>query len=304
MEDLALINTQQEKAVLFADVSGSTQLYEKLGDTRAFAIINDCLELLRELTIEHSGRVVKTIGDEIMAVFPDAASAVQAACEMQMAMSSRPLVENIRVGIRIGFHFGPVLESPGDGDVFGDTVNIAARMAEIAQAQQIITTSSTVAMFPPIMRSSTRRLKIPSIKGKTDDIKVREVIWQETAEMTMMVNNTFTTSNLPPTLQLVYHGLEVIVDAANPTVSIGRDDHADIVIKDRSASRMHAKIELRSDKFVLIDLSSNGTYLSIKGETEIPLRREEVVLRKSGTISLGHTFANDTTEIIGFYQNN
>ena len=301
MDDLALNNTKQDKAVLFADVSGSTHLYEALGDTRAFAIINDCLEILREMTTSHSGRVVKTIGDEIMAVFPDAACAVQAACEMQMQVSAKPLVDGIRVAIRIGFQFGPVLESASDGDVFGDTVNIAARMAEIAQPHQIITTSATVDMFPPIMRSSTRRLKIPSIKGKSDDIQVREVIWQETAEMTMMVNNTYVPRVDEPTLQVNYHGVEYTVDAAHPSVTIGRDEQADIVIKNRSASRMHAKIELRFDKFVLIDLSSNGSYVTIRGEIEIPLRREEVVLRKNGTISLGHPYDNNPSEIVFFY---
>jgi class 3 adenylate cyclase len=300
VNDPALDYTRQDKAVLFADVSGSTRLYETLGDARAFATINGCLDILRDLTAAHSGRVVKTIGDEIMSVFPDAVTAVQAACEMQLVVSAKPPVDDIRVGIRIGFHFGPVLENPCDGDVFGDTVNIASRMTEIAQAQQIITTSLAVAKLPPIMRSSTRTLNSLSIKGKADDIEVREVIWQETAEMTMMVSNTYTPVNTEPVLQLNYQGKEFIVDATRSSITIGRDEQADIVIVDRSASRMHAKIERRRDKFVLIDLSSNGSYVIIGSEPEIPLRREEMVLRESGTISLGHPCKKDPTGIISF----
>lgn len=286
---------------MFADVSGSTHLYEVLGDARAFAAINGCLDILRRLTVAHSGRVVKTIGDEILAVFPDAVSAVQAACEMQLVVSAQAPIDNTCVAIRIGFHFGPILESSGDGDVFGDTVNIASRMAEIAKAKQIITTGTTVAMLPPIMHTSTRTLNALSIKGKTDDIEVREVIWQESDEMTMMVGNTFTSKTADRSLQLIHQGDQFIVDTEHPFITIGRDEQTDIVIQDRKASRMHARIELRRDKFVFVDLSSNGSYILIKGESEIQLRREEFVLRERGSISLGHSYKNDPAEIIEFF---
>lgn len=291
-------NMQHDKAVLFADVSGSTRLYDVLGDARAFATINDCLDTLRLLTNAHKGHVVKTIGDEIMVIFPDAITATQAACEMQTVVSAKEPVDSIRVAIRIGFHFGPVLESKGD--VFGDTVNIAARMTEIARAQQIITTGTTVARLPPIMRTGTRTLESLSIKGKSDDMAVCEVIWQDSAEMTMMVGNTYPPRSAAPTLHLVHQGYEFLVNAAHPSISIGRDELADIVIQDRSASRMHARIERRRDRYILVDLSSNGSYVSINGESEVQLRREEMVLRKSGSISLGHTFQKDPTEIIEF----
>lgn len=301
MNHPAPINTQQDKAVLFADVSGSTRLYEVLGDARAFAAINGCLDILRKVTAAHSGRVVKTIGDEIMAVFPDAVAAAQAACEMQLAVSAQPAIDNTQVAIRIGFHFGPVLESPGDGDVFGDTVNVAARMAGIAKAQQIITTDATVATLPPIMHASTRTFNSLSVKGKADDIAVREVIWQASEDMTMMVSNTFPPQGAEPTLQLIHQGDRFTVNAGHPAVTIGRDEQADIVVQDRRASRMHARIERRRDKFVFVDLSSNGSYILVKGETEIQLRREEFVLRGSGSISLGHPYQKDPTEIIEFF---
>lgn len=298
MTDTAPLNTPQDKTVLFADVSGSTRLYEMLGDARAFATINACLEILRRLTTAHAGVVVKTIGDEIMAVFPDAVAAAQAACEMQMVVSAKPPIDEIRVAIRIGFHAGAVLEN--GGDIFGDTVNIAARMTEIAKAQQIITTGTTIAMLPPIMRSATRSLDSLSVKGKSDDIEVREVIWQETEEMTMVVGNTYAPVNTTPTLQLNYRGNAFSVDANHPALTIGRDEQANIVIQDRRASRIHARIERRRDKFVFIDMSSNGSYLIINDETEIQLRREELVLRESGTISLGHSYIKDPVEVIRF----
>ena len=85
-----------------------------------------------------------------------------------------------------------------------------------------------------------------------------------------------------------------------PTLSIGRDLQNEVVIADRKASRMHARIERRRDKFVLIDHSSNGTYVTVQGESEIVLRREELVLRNRGQVSFGHAYQDDPTEILGF----
>ena len=292
-------NTPQDKVVLFADVSGSTHLYEVLGDARAFTTINACLGVLSELTVKHAGRVVKTIGDEIMAVFPDATAAVNASSEMQLVINEQPPVDGVHLAVRIGFHFGPVLEN--DGDVFGATVNVASRMAEIANGQQIITTRATVEQLPPIMRHSTRSFDALSIKGTADDIEVLEVIWQECDDMTMMTINKSVTELAEPTLQLHHQGTKYLINSKFPILVIGRDKQADIVVEDKRASRIHAKIELRRDKFVFVDMSSNGSYINVKGETEIQLRREEFVLRESGSISLGHTFLKDPIQVIEFF---
>ncbi|MDP2693663.1 MAG: adenylate/guanylate cyclase domain-containing protein [Gallionella sp.] len=295
-------NIEREMAVLFADVSGSTRLYELLGDTRAFAAVNDSLNLLRRVTAAHGGRVVKTIGDEIMAVFPNAAVAVQAACEMQDEVTAQPAVEkNIRIAIRIGFHCGSVLENQKDGDVFGDNVNIAARMTEIAQSGQIITSEAAVSKLHPVMRASTRLLDALTVKGKTEDIRVFEVVWQESEEMTMMVGRTHVPPQQETAVRLVHQGREFMINAERPSAVIGRGEQADIVIQDRLASRIHARIERRRDKFVFVDQSSNGSYITIKGETEIQLRREEFALHGSGSISLGHPYAKDPSEVIEFF---
>ena len=291
-------SNNMQKAVLFADVSGSTSLYEKLGDQRAFAAVNGCLDVLRHLTTAHNGHVVKTVGDEIMCVFPDADTAVQAACEMQLMISANPPATGVRVGIRIGFHFGPVLEH--NGDIFGDTVNVAARMTEIAQEQQIITTGATVALLPAIMRTGTRTLSHLSVKGKIEDVEVCEVLWQDSEDMTIMARNTYSGRSAEPSLLLLHQGNQFVVNASHPYISIGRDAEAGIVIEDRRASRMHARIERRRDKFILVDLSSNGSYVTIKDESEIRLRREEVALRERGKISLGHPCKEDPTESIEF----
>jgi len=124
-------------AVLFADVSGSTALYEKLGDRAALAAVESVLNLLKRAVAVQQGRVVKTIGDEVMAVFESADAALQAAVDMQTQVTELPAVGDVCLGIRVGFHAGPVLEERGD--VFGDAVNTAARLAGLANGGQIIT---------------------------------------------------------------------------------------------------------------------------------------------------------------------
>lgn len=299
MTKTASSSVEREMAVLFADVSGSTRLYELLGDTRAFAAINNCLDLLRHVTAAHGGYVVKTIGDEIMVALPSADAAVQAACEMQTEVAAQPPVENTRLAIRVGLHFGSVLKT--DYDVFGDTVNIAARMAKVANSGQIITSEATVSRLHPLMRASTRMLDALTVKGKAEDICVFEIIWHESEETTMVVGRTHTLPIHESAVRLVHRGREFLVNAERPSVVIGRDEHADIVIENRRASRIHAKIERRRDKFVFIDQSSNGSYVTIGEEKELQLRREELVLHGSGTISLGHPYAKDPGEVIEFF---
>ena len=120
-------------AVLFADVAGSTSLYEIFGDKKAFGLIEQCLATMGECTKELHGRVVKTIGDAVMAVFPSADDAAAAAAEMQLRVSKSGKESGAaRLGPRIGFHYGPVVDQEKDGDVFGDTVNLVSRLSDLA----------------------------------------------------------------------------------------------------------------------------------------------------------------------------
>jgi adenylate cyclase len=291
-----MTTASSELAVLFADVSGSTRLYETLGDERALATVGQCLALVREACDGHSGRVIKTIGDEMMAVFPLADQAAQAAAAMQARISTEPFAVGQRIAIRVGFHFGPALET--DSDVFGDSVNVAARLAGVAHASQVITSAATAAMLSPWLRARTRELTALTVKGKLRDMSVCELLWQESNDDLTTLS---TRVNVSPTRLSVRHGSrEIVLDERQAALALGRDAQNDIVIADRLASRMHARIERRRDRFVLIDHSSNGTFLTLEGEPEIPLRREEFVLRKRGRISFGHAHATDPRETVEF----
>jgi len=286
-----------EMAVLFADIAGSTRLYDTLGDAQAKLLIDECLELMRGVIGRYAGRVIKTIGDEVMCVLPDADSGHLAATDMQLKVAALPAVSNVKRAIRVGFHVGPVIED--SSDVFGDTVNMAARMAGLAKGMQIITTLATVERLSPMLRGSTRRIAALSVRGKGDDIEVCEVIWQDGEELTMTTPSLMA-PNRRTVLRVVHGNKEFLLEQANSSISLGRDASCQIVVADRMASRVHARIEHRRDKFFLVDQSTNGTFVTFAGEPEIALRREEVMLRGQGRIAFGHSINDSRDQTVDF----
>ena len=291
-----MTETSTSMAVLFADVSGSTKLYEVLGDAMALATIGRCVALMSTVCVGHGGRVVKTIGDEVMAVFPTADKAAQAAAEMQARIREHPPVGGSRLGIRVGFHVGQAIEA--EGDVFGDSVNVAARMAALAKREQIILSAHAADALAPSLRARLRAVDTLSVKGKTQDIGIYELIWQESDEdLTAVATRR---EALPARIVLRHGTQEIVLDETATTITLGRDAQNDIVIADRKASRLHGRVERRRDKFVIVDQSSNGTFVTVDGEPEIMLRREELMLRGRGHVTFGHAYLDDPTEFLGF----
>jgi len=283
-------------AVLFADVSGSTKLYETVGDAEALKAIGRCLSFVRIACEGQGGRVVKTIGDEIMAVFPGPDQAAEAAAEMQARISEQPPVGRSRLAIRVGFHFGPAIAV--EGDVFGDSVNVAARMAALAKGEQVILSAVTAGALSPLLRSRVREIDSLTVKGKQEEIGIFELIWQGAdADLTSLAMRP---TRRPSRLELRHGTHEIELTEARPALTLGRDLQNDVVIGDKMASRMHARIERRRDKFVLVDQSSNGTYVTVEGEPEIHLRREEMILRGRGRVCFGHAFSDVLDETLAF----
>jgi len=171
------MGTDIELAVLFSDVVGSTRIYEVLGDQRAREIVSLCIDLMTAGAEQNNGTVIKTMGDEVMATFPTADDALNAAAQIQRQISSHPALQldGQSVAVRIGCHFGPVvLESK---DVFGATVHTANRMTSQAKSGQIMTTAATVERLSPEWRSSVRQIDIALLKGQGAEVTLYEAIW-------------------------------------------------------------------------------------------------------------------------------
>ena len=288
-------------AVLFADVSDSTRLYEAIGDTAAFSNVREVVGLLKGITEAFNGRVVKTIGGGLMCAFPDAAGCASAAGEMHRQIAQRPPLKNGKqLTIRAGFHYGPVIQD-GD-DVFGDSVNVAARLAGLALPGQAITDAETVGALSSSLRDTMRQINAMPVKGKAEEIEVHELMWQASVDRTVIPGRVAAPSipsrpSSGPKLKVIYRGREIL---AKDTIFLGRDDSNTIFIMDPMASRRHAKIELRAGKFVLIDQSSNGTFVIFGANSEMHLKREEVILHGHGRIAFGHSLADSGVEMVEF----
>lgn len=285
--------------VLFADVSGSTSLYESVGDKVAMDAIARCLAALRAATEKAGGRVVKTIGDEVMALFahPDAAGA--AACAMQLAIDALPAVGATRLAVRVGFHCGPVIQND-DNDIFGDTVNMASRLVEQAGRSQIITSRETAERLGPALAAEIRPLYGIHVKGKAEEVGLCELIWRKAGEMTVSLGLRTITRQQPVLLRLKHQGREIVRRRDNDSITIGREPDCGLVIAASMASRHHCVIERRQDKFILCDQSTNGTFVTPEGDTEHLLQREEFTLGKHGWISFGQPLEG-TEEMVEYF---
>ena len=275
--------------VLFADVSGSTKLYEAAGDAVALETINRMLADMRRATEQAGGRVVKTIGDEVMALFATPAAAATAASQIHMEADVLPIVGGMKLGVRIGFHSGPVIQR--DNDVFGDTVNLAARLVAQATKEQIIISGGTATELGESYKERLRGLYAITVKGKAEDIALYELIWRYDGATTVILKPKGAAAPKAKTvmIRLKYRGKELVRRRDNDSVTLGRDELSGLVIMEDKCSRHHCTIERRGDKFVLKDHSTNGTYVTIGEEDELHLQRAEIPLRKKGWISFGET---------------
>ncbi len=288
-----------EVAILFADVVGSTQLYDKFGDTKASETVAHCLGVMKESTGQWNGTVIKTIGDEVMSTFPTIDEAMGAATQMQTRISGGDGEDEIPVSIRIGCHFGPVVRE--HNDIFGAAVHTANRMTSQAKARQIVISGSSVERMSEEWKSQTRQIDVATVRGRLDEVALYELVWQPEEATSMLPtiewDNKARKANK---LTLSFREQTVVVNDRKKSINIGRADDNDLVIKGNLISRIHAKIEMRRGKFILVDQSTNGTFLqNVKGE-ETFVRRDSTELSGEGIIGLGRVAKPGTPLAIHF----
>jgi class 3 adenylate cyclase len=288
------------RAMLFADVSESSALYQKLGDTAARNIINACLSAMTGLLPQFDGVLVKTIGDEIMCAFPNADAALRCACRMQaMVANDRP--GNYPVAIHVGIAYGSVLLE--DADVFGDTVNVAAYLAAVAGPDQILASEATEKALSVELKSSIRAVFRAVLKGASAESMVYQVLWKaERMEITEI--NLHSQKVIPRdtgSLIVAHDDERVRVDQWRSSISIGRSQDCDLVVPDRYASRRHLTIRVSRTRFYLVDHSINGTFVTFEGAEEMHVLREDLALDRSGVLSLGRSSTGRSDGVLTFH---
>ena len=289
----------RETTVLFAAIVGAGALRDKAGDKVAHEALERCQFRLGQAAASCGARLMKSTADKVMvlAATPDAAA--DAASAMHLAMEKLPKTAEIKLAVGIGFHFGPVVQK-GD-EVFGDTVNLAARLCEHAGSAQIITTEWTAKLLSPLYRAWLRRLEAMQIKGRSDETALCELVWRADENATALVRHRLEDERPDHVaLRLTYRGRILERRREKDAVSIGRGEECGIVVADQNASRQHCTIERRQDIFVLRDHSTNGTFVTVQGDAEMAVRRSEVSLRRHGWIAFGQP-RGPGVEVVEFF---
>jgi len=289
--------------VMFADVAGSTAMYQNMGDDLARERISKSLDALISISKRHNGKLVKTIGDEILVYFMDPDMAMITARAIQETMEDDRSPETIGVSIRIGMQYGSaILEN---NDIFGDTVNVAARIASIARARQILCTKELAFLIQnEDLINRSRPFDRLRVKGREDPIDIYLFNWEQESDVTNMATaSSFTNParHFQATTLILTCGKKKI-DIPNTTTSfvLGRGTDCELVIQGELISRYHSKLEHRRGKFIISDQSTNGTFIKDRDGLEIFLRREELALYGEGFISLGKKVDHTDIDLIHF----
>ena len=276
-----------EVAIVFADVVGSTQLYDKFGDTKASETVASCLDIMKDATYQFNGTVIKTIGDEVMSTFETVDEAMGASVMMQKRITVEGKKDGgIPVSIRIGCHYGPVVQE--QNDIFGAAVHTANRMTSQAKSRQIVVSGFTVEQMSPELRNQSRQIDVATVRGRLDEVALFELVWQPEEATSMLPTIEWESKGKKASkLLLNFKDSTVEVTDQHKSINLGRADDNDVVVKGNLISRIHAKIEMRRGKFVLIDQSTNGTFVqNVQGNEQL-VRRDSTELGEEGTIGLG-----------------
>lgn len=285
-----------ECTVFFADLAGSTQLYQREGDAVAFRLVERCLQGMRKEIQDCGGHVVKHTGDGVLAIFSDVNGAPDAAIRIHNVVQDLPRASGQKIAVRVAFHTGAVIQS--EDDVFGDTVNVAARLLELASPGRAITSADAVRHLKPEWRSLLHPMQSRSLKGVSRLRALFELVCESAGDLTVVQGIKLDAEDSPE-LRLSQGNRSFVLNTQTPSVRMGRAATSELRVADTRASRDHARIEMRGDKFVLVDHSSNGTFVAIDGEREFVLSHEEVVLRTQGQIALGRSCA-ESPDVIAF----
>jgi adenylate cyclase len=276
-----------EVAILFADVVGSTQLYDKFGDTKASETVAACLDVMKDATHQYNGTVIKTIGDEVMSTFPSVDEAMGASIMMQTRITAgNKQDDRIPVSIRIGCHYGPVVQE--QNDIFGAAVHTANRMTSQAKSRQVVISGETVKHMTEKFKEQTRQIDVATVRGKIDEVALYELLWNPDEATSMLPTIEWEAQSRNATkIELTFRNQSVEVSDQRKSVNIGRADDNDLVIKGNLISRIHTKVEMRRGKIIIIDQSTNGTFVQNLQGIVTFVRRDTAELHGEGTIGLG-----------------
>jgi class 3 adenylate cyclase len=276
--------------VVFADLVGSTGIFERLGDETAGRFVTQLTTALSKTFEQHNGRVIKLLGDGLFVVFPAEAQALAACIAIQQRLMDKPVYPGGTghpVQMQMGVESGEVVEI--EGDCYGDAVNSAARLADLAGADQILTTQRVRDALPAEQQAQLRSLGPMYLRGKAEGTEVYRVEWRpERDDEATVMGVSMLKAPSDARLEISAGGQTLQLLSRDEPLSLGRSITASLTVNDPRVSRVHATVQWRGGQFVLSDASSFGTWVYMGNQSEpVVLRRTECYLVGEGVIALG-----------------
>jgi adenylate cyclase len=295
--------------VVFTDLTGSTSVFESLGNAKATKTVTQLTRWICDLFESLGGRVIKTLGDGVLAVFPDAPTAINAVVEMQRSHQKRlmqqPAPEHLP--IRVGVATGEV--EIVDGDCFGDAVNVASRLSDLSGPHEIWVNSTELDYSSRFNGIRFRFLGPINVRGRIEPCTVYQVDWHEdesTDFLTMQgdINSQDLAAkgdSLGREIELAWLDQTMTFKSFELPIQIGRTRQCEFMVNDPRVSRVHARIEWRNGSILLVDVSSYGTWVRFEGAgADVLLRREDCVLHGRGEVALGASFSDISVPTVKF----
>lgn len=298
-----------QTTVVFADLMGSTAVFETIGSARASKVVTQLMQWIGDICVVHNGRVIKTLGDGILAVFPHAPDAISAVVEMQRNHQKRIAASTAgtRMPIRVGVARGEV--DFVDGDCYGDAVNVASRLSDLSGPHQIWANSPSLEEAVESDGVRFRPLGPITIRGRGEPCEVFQVEWHENLTSDFLTKPATVDSQrdrlekdiLGGAIELVWLDVRKQFRSSQLPVHIGRVSQAEFVVNDPRVSRAHARIDWRNGSILLVDVSTYGSWVRFSGGgADLLLRREECVLHGNGEIALGASFSDLSVPTVVF----
>ncbi|MBN8495098.1 MAG: FHA domain-containing protein [Burkholderiales bacterium] len=295
-----------DRTILFADLRGSTGLFESLGNAEATSVVTHCVAALAPPVNGHGGHVVKTLGDGLMAVFDTPAQAVPAALQMQEVLAgivSRGQERGASTGLRglrlqVAVSRGEVVEMAGD--CFGDAVNVAARLLDHAGDNETLITAAVLAGLTRSQKTMFRSLDQLVLRGRIEPVQVFVYAGRRSADSAATQFGDVAPAAEPEAIRLEWLDLERVFANRQLPVVLGRSPQAHYCVDDSRVSRSHARLDWHGGSFQLSDLSYNGTYVRFADGEIVSLRRGSCLLHGSGAIGLGGSPADPSSACVRF----
>lgn len=290
---------------MFADLRGSTALYLRLGNTEAATVVTHSLAMLGQIIAKGGGTVVKSLGDGLMAVFDDPERAVESAAGLHDSLDRIvPVPDGLpakapALKLKVALAWGEIVEV--DGDCFGDAVNVAARVLDLAGDNETLATGPLTQKLSADHQERFRSLDRMHLRGRSEPVAVLRMEGLRFGDTVSTLDMSSAGTDLPDGIRLRWQQMERVFSALTMPVVLGRSPQASFCVGDTRVSRSHARIEGHSGHFYLTDLSYNGSYVQFDNDDQVlALRRGTCTLHGTGIITLGSPPHDDSATRIHF----